>query len=215
MLLQLALDTPDANLAYRLLNQTGSDVDIIEIGTPHLIRYGINIISKIKQKYPQKLILADLKIVDAGAIESRLAFNAGADIVTVLATAHGETIKGAKTEAEKVGGKLMVDLITILDLKTMVHLAKTHDALGIDYICLHTAYDIQEGNNPNLTFNRVRRVNEALSSTKLAIAGGLKPESIASIVGLAPEIVIVGEYITKHQLPQKAVKKIRSIVDNE
>ena len=65
------------------------------------------------------------------------------------------------------------------------------------------------------TFNRVRRVNEALSSTKLAIAGGLKPESIASIVGLAPEIVIVGEYITKHQLPQKAVKKIRSIVDNE
>ena len=80
MLLQLALDTPDANLAYRLLNQTGSDVDIIEIGTPLLIRYGINIISKIKQKYPQKLILADLKIVDAGAIESRLAFNAGADI---------------------------------------------------------------------------------------------------------------------------------------
>ena len=49
MLLQLALDTPDANFAYRLLNQTGSDVDIIEIGTPLLIRYGINIISKIKR----------------------------------------------------------------------------------------------------------------------------------------------------------------------
>ena len=45
---------------------------------------------------------ADLKIMDAGEHEANLAFNAGADIVTVLGVAHDETIRGVVRAARRV-----------------------------------------------------------------------------------------------------------------
>ena len=54
MLLQLALDTPHADTVRRLLDATARDVDIIELGTPLLIRYGVDIIAGIRRDHPDR-----------------------------------------------------------------------------------------------------------------------------------------------------------------
>jgi len=94
-MLQLALDFVELEEALGLLEKVHSFVDIVEIGTPTIIRYGVEAVRRVKQSFPQKLVLADLKIMDAGEGEARLAFEAGADVVTVMAVAHDETILGA------------------------------------------------------------------------------------------------------------------------
>lgn len=84
MKLQLALDELTLPEALVFIDKVVDDVDIIEVGTPFLIREGVNAIKAIKEKYPHKEVLADAKIMDGGHFESQLLFDAGADYVTVL-----------------------------------------------------------------------------------------------------------------------------------
>ncbi len=212
MLLQLALDIPHAGAVRRLLDQTAFGVDIIELGTPLLIRYGIDIISGIRRDYPEMKILADLKIVDAGAVESRLAFDAGADIVTVLGTAHEATLREAGGQAKGCGGRIMADLITARDVDEAVRLARTLDLAGVDFICLHTAFDAQGREDSEPIPERIDRVGAVVHRAGLAVAGGLNPRMIERLVPHGPDIVVVGSYVTGNADPGLAVRQIREIM---
>lgn len=213
MLLQLALDTPHAGAVRRLLDQTAFGVDVIELGTPLLIRYGIDIISGIRGDYPGKKILADLKIVDAGAVESGLAFDAGADIVTVLGTAHPATLREAGEQAKRSGGRIMADLITARGVDEAVRLARALDLAGVDFICLHTAFDAQGQDDSEPIPERVDRVGAVVRRAGLAVAGGLDPRMIERLVPRGPDIVVVGSYVTGNLDPGRAVRQIREIMD--
>lgn len=78
------------------------------------------------------------------------------------------TIKGAVEEAKKQSKQILVDMINVADLEKR---AREVDALGVDYICVHTGYDQQAiGENPF----------EDLLTIKRAVRVGLitiKPES--------------------------------------
>ncbi|EBW0254325.1 3-hexulose-6-phosphate synthase, partial [Salmonella enterica subsp. enterica serovar Typhimurium var. 5-] len=54
MKLQLALDELTLPEAMVFMDKVVDDVDIIEVGTPFLIREGVNAIKAIKEKYPHK-----------------------------------------------------------------------------------------------------------------------------------------------------------------
>lgn len=212
MLLQLALDTPDAGAVRRLLDQTAGDVDIIELGTPLLIRYGIDIIAGIRRDYPEARILADLKIVDAGAMESGLAFDAGADMVTVLGSAHQATLREAVGQAKAAGGRIMADLITARGVDEAVRLARALDRSGMDYICLHTAFDARGQDDTARTLEGIGRAGAAVERAGLAVAGGLNPPLIERLIPHGPDIVVVGGYVTGHADPGRAVREIREII---
>lgn len=212
MLLQLALDIPHAGTVRRLLDQTASGVDIIELGTPLLIRYGTDIISEIRRDYSETRILADLKIADAGTVESGLAFDAGADIVTVLGTAHQATLRGAVEQAKQSGGRIMADLITAREVDEAVRLAHALDLAGVDFICLHTAFDTRGQEDSEPIPDRIDRVGAVVHRAGLAVAGGLNPASIERLVPHGPDIVIVGSYITGNADPGRAVREIKEIM---
>ncbi|MCY3773019.1 MAG: orotidine 5'-phosphate decarboxylase [Gemmatimonadetes bacterium] len=212
MLLQLALDIPHAAAVRRLLDETAFGVDIIELGTPLLIRYGTGIISEIRRDYPETKILADLKIVDAGALESGLAFDAGADIVTVLGTAHQTTLCEAAEQAKQSGGRIMADLITAREADEAVRLAHALDRAGMDFICLHTAFDIRGQEDSAPIPERIDRVGAVVHRAGLAVAGGLNPRMIERLVPHDPDIVVVGRYVTGNVDPGGAVRRIREIM---
>ncbi len=212
MLLQLALDIPHAGAVRRLLDQTAFGVDIIELGTPLLIRYGTDIISGIRRDYPDTKILADLKIVDAGAVESRLAFDAGADIVTVLGTAHPVTLREAGEEAKQSGGRIMADLITAREMDEAVRLARALDLAGVDFICLHTASDTRGQDDSAPITEQIDRLGAVVHRAGLAVAGGLNPRMIECLVPHDPEIVVVGSYVTGSDDPGRAVRRIREVM---
>lgn len=146
MKLQLALDLVNIPEGIALVKEVEQYIDIVEIGTPIVINEGLHAVKAMKEAFPNLQVLADLKIMDAGGYEIMKAAEAGADLITVLGATNDSTIKGAVAEAKKQNKQVLVDMINVPNLEQR---AREIDALGVDYICVHTGYDLQaEGQSP-------------------------------------------------------------------
>ncbi len=206
--IQLALDYIDLDRAMKLAKETAEYVDIIEAGTPLIKSEGLNAVRKLRQAFPKKTIVADMKVMDAGRAEVEAAAKAGADIVDVLAHASESTLKECVEAAENMGCKICVDLISCDD---PVAKALWAEKMGADIVAVHTAIDDQmQSKTP---FKTLREVAGKLS-IPVAAAGGLNSESIVDAVYAGADIVIVGGAITKAKDPRKAAKEIRYAVDS-
>src|SRR5690606_21681765 len=109
--LQVAIDLLTTSDAIALATKVAPYIDIIELGTPLIKSEGLRAITAIKEAFPDKLVLADLKTADAGELEADIAFKAGADYVTVLGTSDDSTIVGAVKAAKAHGKGIVVDTI--------------------------------------------------------------------------------------------------------
>ena len=207
MMLQLALDTVSLKDAKHLLHQMKDIIDIVEIGTPLIIKEGVGAVRKMKNSFPFLKILADLKIADGGYYEAQLAFEAGADIVTVLGNSENATIESAVLKARESGKAVMIDMINVMDVKTR---ASEVEKLDVDYICVHTASDVKSTKSPPL--KELQTVKKVITKAKIAIAGGIDAASIGSIVKENPEIVIVGSWIIESNNSREAALTIKKIM---
>ena len=207
MKLQLALDSSNSQEAKRIFEKVSDLVDIVEVGTPLIMKEGVKVVTEIKDAHPQLEVLADLKIMDAGDIEARIGFEAGADIVTVLGAAHDVTIHRAVGEARTLGKQVMIDLIAVSDVRGRIDQL---EAIAPDYCCVHTAFDLQDrGMDP---LREVQLVQSALKRSKMAVAGGINPEILPDIIAYRPAVVIVGGFITNHPEPRRAALEIRELL---
>ncbi len=102
---------PSTEAALALAEKVADYVDIIELGTPLIKKEGQSVVAAMKKAHPDKLIFADMKIMDTGELEADMAFDAGADIVSVLAVSNDDTIKGAVTSARKHGREVCADTL--------------------------------------------------------------------------------------------------------
>ena len=69
-------------------------VSIVEMGTPLLKNQGVsNVVPAFRRKFPDALLLADMKTMDGGAFEARAVYASGGDIVDFLALAGVDTAK--------------------------------------------------------------------------------------------------------------------------
>ena len=196
--LQLALDG-DLRSALDMLSAVHPFVDIIEVGTPLVFRDGMHALRRIRKLYPQLTLVADLKIMDAGRAEADIAFCAGADIVTVMALAADATIAGALDSARARNKRAMVDMMQVADTRSR---ALELVELGCDLLCLHTAHDQQAAlGSP---FAQLADLRDALPSTGLAIAGGVKLPALSQILPLKPQVIIVGSAITAAADPRES-----------
>ena len=208
MELQLAIDLLNKEDAAELANKVKDYVDIVEIGTPIVINEGLPAVQHLNDNIDSVKVLADLKIMDAADYEVSQAVKFGADIVTILGVAEDASIKAAVDEAHKQGKQLFVDMIAVQDLEKR---AKVLDDLGADYIAVHTGYDLQaEGQSP---LESLRKVKSVISNSKVAVAGGIKPDTIKDIVAENPDLIIVGGGIANAEDPVEAAKQCRDIVD--
>jgi len=69
-------------------------VTIVEMGTPLLKNQGVaNVVPAFRRKFPEALLLADMKTMDGGAFEARAVYSGGGNIVDFLALAGVDTAK--------------------------------------------------------------------------------------------------------------------------
>jgi 3-hexulose-6-phosphate synthase len=204
MKLQLAFDFLQVPEIIRLLGQVEDLVDLVEIGTPVIIRDGLRAVRRLKAAFPELSLVADLKIMDGGEYEASLAFEAGADWATVLALADEVTIAQAVKAARAYKGKIMVDMIGVADIGGR---AAAVEALGASCVCVHTAIDVQHtGRNP---LRELREIKGVLRSACAAVAGGVDARTIAEVSREQPDIVIVGGGITRQADPRAAALELR------
>lgn len=207
-LLQIALDFLRLDKTLKVAAATHFYIDIIEAGTPLIKSEGMKVIETLKKNFEAKQIFADLKIMDAGTLEAKMAFDAGADMINVCAQASMETIVGAIEETRRWNRKVVIDLIGSRDwlskAKELMHFSP-------DFFCIHTGLDEQmRGKKPFEGLEDfVREVN-----LPYCIAGGIKPEDIPFIMPFEPSIIIVGGYITQAENPEKAAKTIKKAISS-
>lgn len=209
MKLQAALDTLSLEECLALLKETKGMIDVAEVGTPFIIEEGMAPVKTIKENFPSILVLADAKIMDAGEFEADKCFEAGADIVTVLGVSYDETIEGVIKSARKYGKQVMVDMIAVPDLAKR---AQEIDEMGVDYICVHTAFDIQ-GTGQKDPLSDLKLVNSVIKKAKSAVAGGVKLETIQEIAQEEPGIIVVGGAICNAEDRAKMAKELKGAME--
>jgi len=209
MKLQVAFDLQSSDEILNFMEKNGDLIDIIEIGTPLIIKEGLKSVLKIKKKFPKQTVLADLKIMDAGLLEAQIGFEAGADIVTVLGLASTKTLNGVKQAAVKNEKEVMVDMINHPCPENKWNELKNME-MGL--CCLHTANDdSQDGETP---LNDLERFYNFHGGENIAVAGGINPDMIRKINSFHPEIVIVGGYIANSRNQRDALEEIHQAMDS-
>jgi len=209
-LVQIALDFVNLNRALKVAEAaTAGGADWLEAGTPLIKSEGLDCLRALRRRFPQKTLVADMKIMDVGRIESESAFKAGANIVCVLGVADDSTIKECVEAAKNYGGRVMVDLLGVSD---PTRRAMELEKMGIDYIGMHTSIDEQmRGKDP---FSQLREVSRTVS-VPVAVAGGINSETVAKAIDAGASVVIVGGAVIKAKDPQEATRTIKEAIKDK
>jgi 3-hexulose-6-phosphate synthase len=205
MNIQLALDRLTKEECLRILKETESYIDWIEVGTGVIKEFGMSIIREIRSAYPNKVIVADMKTCDAGKHEAVQAFEAGADIMTVMAFSVNKTITDTIEVATTYKKRIMVDLLGVTEQKRVDELS----SLGVDLVSLHFGKDMQqEGSFDTALFSLVQSFPEL----EVAVAGGINLQSLPAIMAKEPGTIIIGSAITKADNCSSVAQKMKGMI---
>jgi 3-hexulose-6-phosphate synthase/6-phospho-3-hexuloisomerase len=206
--IQIALDFINLSRALKVAQEAvEGGVDWLEAGTPLIKSEGLDAVRALKKQFPNHIIVADMKTMDAGRVEVESAAKAGANIAGVLGVASDATIKECIEAAANYGFEIIVDMIGVQDVVTR---AKQAEGFGAHYIGIHTAIDEQmEGVSP---FDKLRDVAEAVN-IPIAAAGGINSETAAEAIEAGASIVVVGGAIIKAPDAKLAAENIKKAVE--
>lgn len=193
-IVQISLDLtsiPEALETARLALRSG--VDWLEAGTPLIIAEGMNGIRALRAAFPGVPIVADLKTMDGGWLETQMMAKAGATHVVVMERAHPETIKAMVQAAKDFGVKVMGDNLAAED---RVAAAKRLEDLGCDFVVHHIGYDERRGlaamGKPYPSpLDQLREVVAAVEVPVQAV-GGLSVEQAIRTPEYGARLVVLG-----------------------
>ncbi|MEH7307672.1 3-hexulose-6-phosphate synthase [Neobacillus drentensis] len=204
MNIQLALDRMSIAEAIELTKKVENSIDWIEVGTSLIKEFGTASIKEIKQAFPHKQIVADIKTIDNARYEFELCFEAGADVATVMGVSPLVTIDTCMEVANRYQKKVMIDLLNTSDEQKQA-LRKYNDAI----FCEHVSKDQQEELGSQ---NQGTKASD-FSAFQVAAAGGIKLDSIHNLIeSLNPTVVIIGSAITKAKDPSLAAAQFKQVI---
>lgn len=208
-ILQVALDVTELFRALQIAEESvAGGADWIEAGTPLIKSEGMQAVRALREKFPQRVIVADMKVADTGTIEVEMAAKAGASVVGVLADADDAVIEEAVRAARLYGVQLMADLI---NAQEPVKRAGELSLMGVDIIAAHTGIDQQMKGLSSLSL--LKSLAGANLSSRLAVAGGIDADTAGQAVQAGAEIVIVGGNIVRSKDVTGSAAKIRKAMD--
>lgn len=202
--LQLALD--EANLAQALRVATeavAGGVDLLEAGTPLIKSEGLDAVRKLKAAFPNIPVVADMKTMDAGRMETEMAAKAGASFVMVLGVASDSTLRDAVEAGRNHGVGVGVDLVGTADPAAR---AVAAEAMGAAFVSVHCPIDDQmTGKDP---FAVLLAVAKAVK-IPVSVAGGINSETAAKAVAAGASTVVVGGAISKAEQAAEATRALK------
>ena len=207
--LQIALDTFDMPSALRPLNAAISQVDVIECGTVLIIAEGLRAVREIRALYPNKTILADVRIAEAGAVISRACFEAGANWVSVVAGASMTTVEQVVKVAQEFGGEVQIELGETYDPEQ----AREWRRLGATQVIVHRSRDAEAAGKLTWGENdkdRIRQLHQM--GFKVTVTGGVTAKDLPFFQGVPVGVVISGRGIVKADDPLAAATDLRETI---
>ncbi|TWH20528.1 3-hexulose-6-phosphate synthase [Prauserella rugosa] len=198
------MDVLDLPSALTLAGQVAEYVDVLELGTPLVKSAGISAVSAVKAAHPDKLVFADLKTADAGELEAGLAFEAGADLVTVMGVADDDTIRGAVAAGAKYGRSVVADMIAVTEGR--VGRIREVAKLGVSFVEIHAGLDEQA--RPDYTIEKLLDDGRE-AGVPFSIAGGVGPDTIGAVRQAGATVAVAGSAIYNAPDPAEAASQLR------
>ena len=206
MRIQFAVDCLEMGRGIQLATAVEPYIEIIELGEDMISRYGHLIIKEFKALFPNKKILADLKIMDSGYKVGMPCLEAGADIITVCARAKEKTISETIRACRETGKECMVDLVAVPDYAPYVDMLNN---LGPDYVCFHLSGDDSRDGQAKTT-ERLNAMFEEVKQmdfhAKKVLSGAIRVENISELKACDPYHVILGRAIKEAADPAAVAK---------
>lgn len=207
--LQIALDTYDLPSALSPLQKAAAHIDVIECGTILCLAEGMHAVRVIRSLFPEKLILADVRIAEAGSLISKMAFDAGADWVSVVSGATLNTVEAVIKEAAKHNGDVQIELI---DGWTWEQ-AQQWRTLGIQQVITHRSRDGEAKGELTWSqrdFDEIRRLADL--GFKVTVTGGVKPADVPLFAGVPVYVFIAGRGIYAAADPAAAAQQFKTAI---
>ena len=210
-MLQVAMDYISLPKALAMAVLVAPEVDIIEIGTPLCKAAGIEAVRAMKEICPDKLILADLKTPDVGALEAALAFDAGADMMTVIGGAALSTVEQALAVARKRGKEMLMELTGVRDILAR---ATEWRRIGVDRIVYHREWDAQSAGREWTEADKtiIRQLIDM--GYKVTVTGGMTIDLLPFFADLPVSVLICGRGIREASDPRAAARQMRLALAN-
>ncbi|MDT8358394.1 MAG: bifunctional 5,6,7,8-tetrahydromethanopterin hydro-lyase/3-hexulose-6-phosphate synthase [Methanomicrobiaceae archaeon] len=211
--LQVAIDLVEMGQVERVLQSLPkNDHLIIEAGTPLVKRFGLDIISTMRSIRPDSFIIADLKTLDTGNLEARMAADASADAVVVSGLAPVNTLEKAILEAKKTGIYSVIDMLNVSSPAAVLKELAKRDALP-DVVELHRAIDAEGEKHRWGDIAEVRKA--AGEKILVAVAGGIRQDIVKEAMKSGADILVVGRAITASKNVQNAAEGFLDEMNSE
>ena len=200
-LLQLALDHTSLNQALQSVSALRNHVDIIEAGTILCISEGLQAVRALRQMCPDSIIVADLKVADAGETLATEAFDAGANWMTVICAAPLATVIKAHQVAQSRGGNWTLDD------------AKAWRAAGVRQAIYHRGRDAQASGQSwsQQDLDRMKQLSDL--GLELSITGGITPQDLALFKDISVRAFIAGRALSEAEHPQEIAQAFHQQID--
>ncbi len=209
--LQVALDLDNLDAVKRIMNALPERERIlIEAGTPLVKKFGVGVVSKIRELRPDAFIIADLKTLDVGRVEVKMAADETADAVAISGLGTVESIEKAIHEAQKQGIYSILDMMNVDNFTEKIKAIKSE--LKPNIVLLHRNVDLETTlaekgeDTSNMTeWGNIKEIKEILGENGLvAVAGGITPEKVEEATSKGADIIIAGRYIIGSKDPRRA-----------
>jgi bifunctional enzyme Fae/Hps len=156
---------------------------VLKAGAPLIKRYGVEVCQKIHQIRPESVLIADLKTLDTGNLEARMAADATADAVTFSGLAALKTQERVIRECRKVGILAYMDTLNLSHPVEVIHQLEVKP----DVVELQGTVD------PSLA----QEIREACGGDALvAVAGEIEVTRTQELLHAGADILMVNGMVT-------------------
>lgn len=189
---QISVDVGTLDLGLQVASAAvAGGVHIIEMGTPLLKTQGVaNVVPAFRKRFPDALLLADMKTMDGGGGEARSVFAGGGNIVDFLAMAGVDTAKSICAVRDEfrraAGGNSELPRLVFSDIlvphqgpaRQAGEVAQRMVEAGVDAVGIHLQSDARRANPKLIEDDYLSEVARAVfervgKAVPVQVVGGL------------------------------------------
>jgi 3-keto-L-gulonate-6-phosphate decarboxylase len=204
-------------------------VNIVEMGTPLLKNEGVaNVVPAFRQKFPDALLLADMKTMDGGGGEARGVFAGGGNIVDFLALAGVDTAKAicaVRDEFRKSDSELPRLAFADIMVPHQGPAAQAAEVAvrmldaGVDAVGVHLQADARRANPKLIESHYLSDVARAIfervgSSAPVQVVGGLSVAEAKSLAQAGLRAIVISGNLgqpdgrARYDLPPDQIERL-------
>jgi len=195
MKLQIALDLLDLQKCLEIAKSVERYADSFQIGSPLLLKYGVQAIEEFRATFPNKEIFAETQIVNHEQDIVSMCLKAGATWVSVMAGTTKEVIHAVSSLASQKNKFVIMDLF---NNNSIGQSAMDANKLGVDALLYQNIYHENSENE-----FAIEEWDDLRGNSKLPIyiRANINRDNIAFILSLKPDAIIIGKAITQSKNP--------------